>query len=589
MGAYSPNIIANSLISCRTHNTDGEFLIYGDRRITWEAISARIFKMAQALIKLGVKKDDKVAFMFHNTPEFVETNAAIQVAGGIPTPVNFRYISREVEFQCQHSDAKALIFDSLWKEAVEQAAGNIPDTVQLISKGGTDLPNAIDYEEFVNSGRDEDPTVANDWKDVAVMIYTGGTTGFPKGVMLTYLAHVEMFSMMLSQVVVRSLGTDMSKKRHKLMLEAMPIPGKALLGPIFRTKTFKKFVGRPSTAEFFQKTFYQTFSDPEKAQKGYKNPTKAMYPSMPFFHDAAYANLFMGELAGNLCYVLPESPSFDPAAILELVQREGVTNMSNVPTGWKKLVAFPDLDRYDIGSIRVATTGGGSCSSSLKRQIFEKFPNALIVDAFGQTEMTPVTSFKLDVEPESLTDRSVGKSIVETKIVNEEGLEVSQGEIGEILYRSSTIMKGYYKDQDKTREVFEDGWFRSGDLGYFDENDEIRTIDRKKECINSGGEKIYPLEVEEVLQNHPKVDLACVIGVPDEEWGNTIRAVIQPMTGAEVTEKEISEYCRGQVASYKIPRSVVVVDELPFSPAGKLLRQKVREQFGQPSAVESSA
>jgi len=254
--------------------------------------------------------------------------------------------------------------------------------------------------------------------------------------------------------------------------------------------------------------------------------------------------------------------------------------VGNVPTGWKKLVSYPDIKKYDLSSVRVATSGGGMCSPELKKQILALFPNALLLDVLGQTEMTPIVSFRIDGDPEAIADRSVGKAIVEAKIVDENGRELPRGEIGEICYRSSSMMKGYYKDEEKTREVMQDGWFRSGDLGYFDEEGEIRTVDRKKECINTGGEKVFPLEVEEIIQSHPKVDSVCVIGVPDEEWGSAVRAVVQLTEGEKMDEQEIRDYCRGKMAGYKIPRSVVFVDEIPLSPVGKTLRQQVREQYG---------
>ncbi|MBW1911889.1 MAG: AMP-binding protein [Deltaproteobacteria bacterium] len=201
MGSYSPNIIANSLICCHTHNADGEFVVYGDKRYSWGKVVPRVFKIAQALIKLGVRKEDKVAFMFHNTPEFIEVNCGIQVAEAIPTPMNYRYVTREVEFQGQHSDANVLIYDSIWAEAVEPVIPNLTGIKHFICLGKSGDSKVISYDEFVNSGEEKDPAVANDWKDVAVMIYTGGTTGFPKGVMLTYQAHVEMYSTFLSHVV----------------------------------------------------------------------------------------------------------------------------------------------------------------------------------------------------------------------------------------------------------------------------------------------------------------------------------------------------------------------------------------------------
>jgi acyl-CoA synthetase (AMP-forming)/AMP-acid ligase II len=290
----------------------------------------------------------------------------------------------------------------------------------------------------------------------------------------------------------------------------------------------------------------------------------------------------MGVLSGGSIIVLPDSVSFDPGSVLGLVEEERVLNMANVPTGWKKLVSYPEAERYDLTSLRFATTGGGLCPVPLKKQILELFPNAMIIDAFGQTEMTPVTSFRVDADPSNIQARSVGKSIVEVKVVDEDGGEMPRGEIGEIMYRSDTVMKGYYKDEQKTEEVMRGGWFKSGDMGYLDDGGEIRVVDRKKECINTGGEKVFPLEVEEVINQHPKVDDVCIIGVPDEEWGNTIRAVVQLEPGQALEEQDVRDFCRGELAGYKIPRTVVFVDELPCSPVGKMLRQKVRELYGEP-------
>lgn len=583
MNAYSPNIMANTLISCRTHNGNGEYLIHGDQRITWEMFASRIFKMAQALVKLGVKKDDKIAFMFHNSPAFIETNFAAQIVGAIPTPMNYRYAPPEIEFQATHSDAKVVFYDARWEKNFEPAAakmGNVKNFVCLGKSGIENTAGHIDYEDFIDSGEDRDPQVANSWDDLAVMIYTGGTTGRPKGVMLSYQSHLDMWSTLLSQVAIRFLSQDIPKERHQKLLESMPFSGKRVLGPILRTKAFKKLIGRPRASDIIRNVFYKRFSDPLAAKKNYKNVTKAMYASMPFFHISGYANLILSMMGGNFTYVTTESISFDPGKILGLIEREKITTLTNVPTGWKKLVSYTDFDKFDVSSIRMAGTGGGPCSKALKKEIMAKFNNAMVVDTFGQTEMTPVTSFKLDVDSDSITERSVGHSIVQTKIVGEDGIEVPKGKIGEILYFSNTVMKGYYKDAEKTNDVLKDGWFRSGDLGYFDENGELRVVDRKKECINTGGEKVFPLEVEEVIQIHPKVEFACVIGVPDEEWGNTIRAIIQLTLGERVEEKEILDLCRSKLAAYKAPRSIVFVDELPFSPAGKILRQKVKENWG---------
>lgn len=582
MGTNSPNIMANSFISCATHNGDGEVLIYGDRRITWAELTPRIFKIANSLIKLGVKKDEKVAFMFHNTPEFFEINNGIQAAGAIPAPMNYRFIPKEVEYQGNHCDAGIMIYDSIWSEAVEAAAPQLENIRHFICKGKSGLGNAIEYEEFVNMGDDTDPKVATEWEDVAVMIYTGGTTGFPKGVMLTYGAHRDLYATMLGYAAVRTLTLDLPRDKHKMLVESLPLPAKGLIGPLLRTKAVKKFLAKPSTLEKMQGNFYEMFSNPDAARKNYKNANKCIYPSMPFFHDAAYANLMMGMMGGGMIFVLIPSVKFDPEFVLETVEKEKIAQMSNVPTGWKKLVDFPDAGKYDLTSLRIATTGGGVCPAALKKEMMGLFPNAMILDAFGQTEMTPVTSFRFDFDPDNIKDRSVGKSIVKAKVVNEEGNELPQGEIGEICYSSSTIMKGYYKDEEKTSEVMKDGWFKSGDLGYIDEAGEIRVVDRKNECINTGGEKVFPLEVEEVIRNHSGVEDVCIIGIPDEEWGSTVRAVVQLKSSQKIEPQEIMDFCRGEIAGYKIPRSVVFTDELPYSPVGKMLREKIREQYGKP-------
>jgi len=583
MGTYSPNIISNSLLSIFKHNADREYLICGERRITWRDIIPRMFKISQALVNMGIQKGDKVAFMFHNTPEFIEINAGVQVAGAIPVPMNYRYIAKEIEYQATHSDAKVMIYDAIWSEQMETALEKIPAIQHVVCRGTSRLDRAIEYETFVDSGTFSDPAVATEPEDVAVMIYTGGTTGYPKGVMLTYKAHFEMFAAMGAASAARVATVDVPPERLKKMLELLPIPIRWFAGPVMQSKTLKKIMSSPRISDFMRERSYQTYTDPDKAKRRYgRTERKGMAPSMPFFHVAAYQGLIGSALTGTGCSVLLESPSFDPAKILELVEREEISMLGNVPTGWRKLVTYPDFDKYDVSSVRMTATGGGVCPPDLKKLILEKFPHAMLIDALGLTEMTPIVSFKMDGDPDSITERSVGKAIVEAKIVDEDGNEVPQGETGEICYRSESMMKGYYKEEEKTHEVMLDGWFRSGDLGYFDENGEIRTVDRKKECINTGGEKVFPLEVEEILQLHPKVETVTVIGVPDKEWGSTVRAVIQLKADEQMEEKEVTDYCRGKMAGYKIPRSAVFVDEIPISPVGKVLRQQVRDLYGQP-------
>ncbi len=579
----SPNLVAHNLAYHAKHNPDGEVMVYGDRRITWKYLIPRVFKLANALIESGVKKDDKVAFMFYNTPEFLEINYAVQVAAAIPVPMNYRFTANEIEYQANHSDAHVLIYDEVFKEAIEEAMPRLSGINCFVCHGNTDAEGVLSYETYLASGKNEDPRMPNEWEDVAVMIYTGGTTGFPKGVMLTYQGHLDMFCHLGAAMATRLGDIEISPEQVKEMGNSLPLPGVSVLFGFTRFGVVKKILKSKMVYKLIIKSAERFLSKKDFASRlAYRKTIGMMLPSMPFFHDASYQMLVMNMMAGNVCFFIPTSSAFDPAEILGIIQNEKPVFMANVPTGWNKLTNFKDFDRYDVSSIAIAINGGGACSVDIKRKIFAKFPNVVMLDMLGQTEMTPVTTFRIDASPDSLTERSLGKSIVDMKVIDEIGNEVPQGEIGELAYKSSWIMKGYYKDEEKTAESMHEGWFKSGDLGYIDENGELRLVDRKKECINTGGEKVFPLEVEEVLHGHPKIEEVCVIGVPDPEWGNTIRAIIQPIPGETLDPEEVKEFCKGKIAGYKAPRSVVIAEELPISPAGKMLRAKIKEQYGNP-------
>lgn len=582
MEPNSPNIIANALACHALHNAAGEAIVYGDQRITWKALTERVFKLADALIKAGIKKDDKVAFMFYNCPEFIEINFAIQVAGAIPVPMNYRFVANEIVYQLNHCDARLFIYDHHFKQTVSEAASELSAIETFVCRGADGAGNGPEYESFLASGTADDPRVPTDWDEVAVMIYTGGTTGFPKGVMLTYGGHLDMFCHLFASIVTRAATVDLTRDQVQALTRMVALPGVNLFSGLARTRLAKKLLASKKTYKTIEKAVRYLLTHPPAARVGYKNTIRLMTPSMPYFHDASYQTLILGALTGNACAIIVPGSKFDPETILQTVEREKPAFMANVPTGWKKIVSFADFDKYDVSSLLAAASGAGPCSADLKRKMFKKFPGIIILDMFGQTEMTPITSFRIDVSPETVKERSVGRTILDVRIVDEEGNEVPRGEIGEIMYRSKWIMKGYYKDDEKTAEAMTDGWFKGGDLGYIDPDGEVRLIDRKKECINTGGEKVFPLEVEEVLHNHPDVQDVCIIGVPDEEWGNTVRAVVQPMPGTSPDPDEIMEFCRGKLAGFKIPRSVVFVEELPLSPVGKVLRAKIREHYGQP-------
>ncbi|HUX99056.1 MAG TPA: class I adenylate-forming enzyme family protein [Candidatus Deferrimicrobium sp.] len=644
-------------------------IVYGTKKITWFELHERITRLGNGLRNLGIKKGDKVAILFHNSPEFVEANVAIQGLGAIPVPVNYRYVASELEYLLENSDSICLIFEEEALPVVEEVRKKILIVKNYICQGNTKHNNYIDYEEFIASCYNIDLAVRGhlSTEDVALICYTGGTTGRSKGVMLSYnsiqynqeavfnfLMHVlpsakdvdlDIFAKNEFERKIESAAgmfggfifdfmNDPDLRKRVFVYEAPLRHGPGLPPITLATKEgkLKFFTGKPKhydaklyghigehirdfvnlmpykftmkgRVELLPKLVWRFLlggikvSGPLEVRLALiralmKTPKASLMGGLtmliipPLFHLASYALFLMQWLYTGSPVVFPASMSFDPQETLELIERENVAFLFLVPTMWKRLLEQPDIEKYDLSSLKVAVTGAALMPGKVKKKLLKYFPNAMILDAFGQTEMAPVTSIKLSAEEDKVKDRSVGQTLkgIEVRIVDEEGIDIKDGEIGELWYRGPTIMKGYYKDEEKTKAVIDaDGWFHSGDLAYRGPDGEIYTVECKKECINTGGEKVFPLEVEEVILEHPKVDNVCVIGVPNEEWGETIRAIVVPRSGVQdLTEGEIIEWCVGKVAGYKKPRSVIFTKKLPLSPVGKVMRAKIREEFGKP-------
>jgi len=259
---------------------------------------------------------------------------------------------------------------------------------------------------------------------------------------------------------------------------------------------------------------------------------------------------------------------------------EKVTITFLVPAMWNALLRVPGVGEK-MKTLRKAVTGAAIMPAPLKGEVLKALPDAGLFDAFGQTEMSPVTTM---LRPEDALRKgaSVGKPVVnvEVRVVDDAGCDVPVGEVGEIVYRGPTMMKEYYRDQRATAAAVRDGWFHSGDLVRMDDEGFVYVVDRKKDMVISGGENVYLAEVEEVLYRHEKVLEAAVIGIPDERWGERVHAVVVPRPGAVLTAQEIMEWCSAHLAGYKKPRSVAFVEALPRNASGKVLKNTLREWFG---------
>jgi acyl-CoA synthetase (AMP-forming)/AMP-acid ligase II len=658
-------------VKAKHYPKDRLAIIHGDEKITWKQLNSRINKLANALKILGIKKGNKVAFLFYNSPQFIITNIAIQELGAIPVPMNFRYVASEMEFLLNNSDSVAFIFDGDALPELQKIRDKIPNVKHLIHDGQDTPSDMLNYSKIIQDGKDKEIKVDIGVDDIAVIIYTGGTTGRPKGVMLSYeniLSNEEMSLAFLSGLLppveeldepvyaknelqrrlldftnsltgIPEVFFENSEMQDKIIVVETPSeigPSLAEMTYAIREGRLKHFVGKPPEGKYHGLVHMEL----AKQIRGYSNVSvlsysrwgkiklilkmmklmlqkkihvtgenevvKALNKAMrnrpeseeidkttmvpPLFHLASYSVFLIAWMFQGSTVVFPKSKRFNPTELLEIIEREELKTLFLVPTMWKRVLdAIEKSERkYDLSSLSICLTGAAVLRGKYKKKILKYFPNAVIVDAFGQSETAPVTTMKVDGDIDEIKDRCVGTILdgLEMKVVDENNNPVPEGEIGEICYRGASVMKGYYRDPDQTAQAIDgDGFLHSGDLGYV-KNGQFFVMERKKECINTGGEKVFPLEVEEVLVDHPKINQACVIGVPDEEWGEIVRAVIILKEGETMTQEEVMHFTEGKIAGYKKPRSVVFTKEFPISPVGKVLRSKIRDRFGKPESKE---
>ena len=330
--------------------------------------------------------------------------------------------------------------------------------------------------------------------------------------------------------------------------------------------------GKPKGAVLTHKNFYMNAMNKLYHSQPRKGSRQLIIP--PLFHVAALSSLLQNCLIEGTIIIHRE---FQPDVVLKTVQEEKIETMFMVPAMWNFLFQVPNISDYDLSSMTNCSLGGAICPIEIKKRILQVFKNATILEAFGQTEMSPSTTYLAGEDALRKTE-SVGKpSInVRVRIVDNEMNDVPIGEVGEIIYQGPTTMKEYYKNEEATEEAFKGGWFHSGDLVRMDEEGYIYVVDRKKDMIISGGENIYPKELEDVLYSHPDILEAAVVGIPDPKWGETVKAYIVLKSGKQMTEEQLIQFCQSSIASYKKPRAIEFLESLPRNAAGKVLKTVLR-------------
>jgi len=492
-------------------------IAYGDQEWTYEEANALINQTANAFHSLGIRKGDNVAILLHNRPEFWIVLWACFKMGVGAVPINFRLHPRECVYIIDNSEAVAVVVGDDFKEAMWELRTEMPLVKHFLCISEP-IGTMLDYHMIVSQFPKTFNDAEVDRDDLAWLFYTSGTTGRPKGAMLTH---------------------------HNLMTMTM--------------------------------NFFADITP--------LGPSDAILHAAPMSHGSGLYGI--PNVAKGAANVILASKSFDPELVFQTIERRRITNMFMAPTMIKRLVTSPAMGRYDISSLKCIHYGGAPIYLEDAKEAVRKM-GQIFVQLYGQAE-SPMTITYLRKEEhvaegteeqlKRMTSAGIARTDVEVKIVDDEDKEVAPGQMGEIVVRGEVVMKGYWKNPEATAETLRGGWLHTGDLGIMDERGYVYILDRAKDMIISGGENIYSREVEDVILRHPAVYEVAVIGVPDETWGEAVKAIVALKPGCSVTEQEIIDFCKAHLASYKKPKSVEFVDAIPKNAYGKVLKRELREKY----------
>jgi fatty-acyl-CoA synthase len=518
---------------------DDDALVYPDRdlRHSYREFKDVVEECARALMALGLRKGDHVAVWGQNVPEWVILQFATGKMGAVLVTVNPAYKAQELKYVLDQSDAAALFLTSGVKDA---------DFVEILGQAVPELAETADGELSV----EELPHLGH-----VVLMGEGDRRGLP---IMTFEEFVER-------------GTEVTSEELDERQDSLDADEVINMQYTSGTTGFPKGV-QLTHANIVKNAFYIG----ECMELG---PEDRVCIPVPFFH-------CFGCVLGTLNTVTHEGTmvpveQFDPEMVLQAVHKESCTAVLGVPTMFIAELEHPDFEEYDTSSLRTGIMAGSPCPMEVMKQVVDVMGASEITIAYGQTESSPVITQTRTEDPLELRVSTVGRVLPETevRIVDvDTGEDCDPGEQGELWTRGYLVMKGYYKMEDKTREVIdEDGWLHTGDLAVMDENGYVRITGRAKDMIIRGGENVYPREIEEFLYTHPDVSDVQVYGVPDEKYGEQVAAAIKRRQGSDLTEEDVKEFCRKNIARYKVPFYVDFVEEYPMTASGKIQKYKLRE------------
>ena len=486
-------------------------------KLTFAEFKNRTRNLASSLYRLGLKPGDRVAVFMQNCHQNLELLHGLPAGGLTVVPLNWRLTGSEVEYVLEDCQARALFVSDAFYPLVEGIRPNLK-TLQHIVAVGHEGDGLLSYEELTGSDS-ESKEVAIHEDDRACILYTSGTTGFPKGAVLT----------------------------HRNLIDS------ALLGIGFSAAG----VSHRDNALIF----------------------------VPLYHVAGTVTATIALLSGARTVLMK---TVDIPKIFETVQSERITRMIVVPFIMHHMVEFPQKDQYDLSSLKTVVYAGAPTPVPLLKKALDCF-GYIFVQGYGLTETGPSGTVLTAEEHREAVEKgkehilgSAGREMLhcDVRVVDDSGGRLPANEIGEVVIRSTSVMKEYWGKPEVTAQAIRDDWFYTGDMGRFDDEGYLYLVDRKKDMIISGGENVYPSEVERVLFRHPSVADCTVIGLPDTEWGEKVTAVVVLKLGTGEDPAQITQFCRASLAGYKCPKAVHFVEALPRNPSGKVLKKNLRQELG---------
>lgn len=509
--------LGRMLVNSARRLPDHTAVSWGERTLTYAELDARTDALARGLSSLGLRAGDRVVVLMRNRPELLEAMFACFKAGFCIVPLNARLTAEEVPYHVIDSGAAVVITDEDGAAVVQSAS--VAD-VAIVVAGAGRVDGALDHDALIAAhAGTNDVVVDTDRDSLAWLFYTSGTTGRPKGAMLTHGN--------LSFVTASWLADLTPMTEHDVTLHAAPLT-----------------------------------------------------------HGAGFHAL--AAVARGAHQVIPAESQFDPLAMLELLQRQEITNTWMVPTQIVMLTDAAASTKPWLPHLRHVVYGGAPFAPAELRRALEVF-GPVFVQLFGQGE-TPMTATVLTTQdhadalagdrPDRLSSAGVARPGMDVRILGDDGVELPDGEVGEVCVRGPAVMLGYWQRPDETAETLRDGWLHTGDLGRMDEHGYIYLLDRAKDLIITGGSNVYAVEVEAALAAHSSVRDVAVIGVPDRTWGEVVMAVVVTDLPTGDAEAVLEAHC-ATLANYKRPRRYAFVGELPRNAYGKLLKRELRGQFSE--------